>query len=184
MRAPDGNIGWPRSSRLAFASALLLTTTLLIAGAWMWRRGRPERHLAEAGRLLDEGLPGEASEWLALPAATPPTRDRALLLTARAAVLEGRPTDAVSPLRQLDPDGPLGADVAFWRGRALYAVGQVLQASRWFERALASRPDDPETLRWVAASAYDLGSRSTATAALGKVTKLRPEDARAGAVWR
>ncbi len=181
MDAPRRDIGWPRSSRFRSVSALLLAAALIVAGSWMWRRGRPERHLAEAGRLLDEGLPGEASGWLALPVATPATRDRALLLTARAAVLEGRPADAVSPLRQLDPDGPLGADVAFWRGRALYAAGQVLQASRWFGRSRASRPDDPETLRWVAASAYDLGSRSTATSALGEITRLRPDDARA---WR
>src|SRR5688572_8760164 len=103
MHAPEGNIGWPRSPRFRLASALLLAAALIVAGAWVWRRGRPERHLAEAGRLLDDGLPGEAWGWLALPMVTPSTRDRALLLTARAAVLEGRPADAVSPLRQLDP---------------------------------------------------------------------------------
>ncbi|MCA1685426.1 MAG: hypothetical protein LC745_05470, partial [Planctomycetia bacterium] len=58
--------------------ALLLGAA--VAGAWLWWRGRPERHLAEAGRLLGAGAWDEAGGWVDLPEATPATRERALIL--------------------------------------------------------------------------------------------------------
>lgn len=150
-----------------------------VGGSW-WR-GRPERHLAAAERRLLGGEPGAAWDWLDLPAATPATRDRALLLRARVALERGRPALAVAPLEQVDPRGPRAAEAAFWRGRTLYAAGQPLRAIAWYRRALAARPDDVETLRWLAAAAYDLGDLKTAMDALEAVTRLLPGDAPA---WR
>ncbi|MBX6312096.1 MAG: tetratricopeptide repeat protein, partial [Isosphaeraceae bacterium] len=150
-------------------------------GGRSWWRGRPGRHLAEAERLLDAGAPAEAVAWLDLPASRPATRDRALLLRARAALARRRPAEAVAPLEQVDPRGPWAAEAAFWKGRTLYAVGQFARAIPWYRAALARRPDDAEIHRWLAAAAYDLGDRDTAIAALREVTRLQPDDARA---WR
>jgi tetratricopeptide (TPR) repeat protein len=152
-----------------------------VAGAGLWWRGRPARHLAEAERLLAAGAPAGAIGWLAVPEAAPATRDRALLLRARAALALGRPERAVAPLEGIDPDGPAGAEAAFWKGRVLFAARQHLKAIAWYARSLELRPDDGETLRWLAAAAYDLGDRQTVANALLRVVELEPGDVRA---WR
>jgi tetratricopeptide (TPR) repeat protein len=154
---------------------------LLGIGFAQWWHTRPERHLAKARRLIETGLAGEASQWLDLPERRPRTRDRALLLRARIAVLRGRPSEAVGPLQQIDPAGPLSAEAAFWKGRTLFEVRQLLLAVQWFGEALRLRPDDPETLRWLAAALYELGDQPSTVAALSRVTELEPDDAKA---WR
>ena len=148
--------------------------------AWWWR-GRPERHLDEAERLLEAGLPNAARPWLELPASAPRTRPRALLLRARSAVDRGHPEQAVEALEGIDPDGPMAAEAAFWKGRVLYDVGQLVRALAWFQEALRRRPEDVEALRWLAADAYDLGDRRTAIGALKSLVRLVPDDDRA---WR
>jgi tetratricopeptide (TPR) repeat protein len=168
-----------RGLGVAIGLALLAASGGL--GLGLWWRGRPERHLAEAEQALDAGIPGAAAPWLDLPEATPATRDRALVLRARAALALGRPAEAVGPLEQVDPRGPSAACAAFWKGRTLLAAGQTARAISWFRRGLNLRPDDAEALRWLAVAAYDLGARDDAVAALGAVTRLRPDDARA---WR
>ena len=135
----------------------------------------------EASRLIESGSPADAAVWLELPEAVPATRDRAMLLRARAAIQLGRPADAVSPLNKVDPAGPSAADAAFWKGRTLHAVGQYAQAVRWFRAALEGRHDDAEFHRRLAAAAYDLGDRATAIQALQDATRLDPGDARS---WR
>jgi tetratricopeptide (TPR) repeat protein len=160
--------------------AVAAVTAALATGAGLWWRGRPERHLAEAARLVAAGDPAAVS-WLDVPEASRPTRDRALLLRAQDAVQRGRPRQAVAPLERVDPAGPCAADAAFWKGRTLYAAGQTLKAIGWFRRSLALRPDDATTLRWLAAAAYDQGDSPAAVDALARVTRLNPSDARA---WR
>lgn len=163
---------------MALGAGLALVVLVLL-GAW-WR-GRPERWLAEAERMLGEDRPEAASEWLGLPEATARTRDRALVLRARVALARGRPAEAVGPLNRVDPAGPSAADAAFWKGRTLYAVRQTVQAIAWFREAAARRPDDPEVHRWLAAAAYDLGAREHAMRELETVVRLSPADANA---WR
>ena len=158
-----------------FALLLLVAAT---AGSWLLWRGRPERHLAEARRLLDGRAWDEAVHWLPLPEKTPATRERALLLRARVALMRGRPEEAVAPLRGVNPDGPWGADASFWKGRALYSVGNMPQAIAWFRMSLASRPRDADSLRWLAAAAYDLGDRRTVLDSLRNLTDVDPGDAR------
>jgi tetratricopeptide (TPR) repeat protein len=160
---------------------LLLMPGLLGSWAMFWWRGRFERHLAEAERLIEAGQAADASEWLDLPESEPSTRDRALLLRARAAAAIGRPSAAVGPLERIDPTGPLAADAALWKGRILFQVRQVARAVHWFREVLALRPDDSEALRWLAAALYELGDQPSAVEALTRVTKLEPRDAKA---WR
>jgi tetratricopeptide (TPR) repeat protein len=150
-------------------------------GLATWWRGRPEWHLDQARRLIEAGRADDASEWLALPETEPSTRDRALLLRARAAVDRGRPSEAVGPLEKVDPSGPFAADAALWKGRVLFQVRQVSRAVHWFREALTLRPDDPEAIRWLAASLYELGDHPSTVAALTRLTQLDPFDARA---WR
>jgi tetratricopeptide (TPR) repeat protein len=159
----------------------VLLLVLVGTGAAAWCRGRPEWHLAQAQRLLAEGSWDSAEVWLALPEQTAATRDRALILRARAAIEAGRAGDAVAPLRCIDPRGRWAADADFWKGRALYAVGNTPLAIAWFQAALAARPADAETLRWLAAAAYDLGDQRTVMTALKALTAVAPNDARA---WR
>jgi tetratricopeptide (TPR) repeat protein len=182
-RAPPGgqvsvHVTNARRNR-AWAAVVLLA--LVGAGTAAWWRGRPERHLAEAERRLAEGSWGSAGVWLELPERTAATRDRALILRARAAIQAGRPGDAVAPLRGVDPRGRCAAEADFWKGRALYAVGNTPLAIAWFRSALAARPADAETLRWLAAAAYDLGDQRTVMSALRSLTAVAPRDARA---WR
>lgn len=167
-------IGW------RWAVVAVLAGVVIVAAA-LWWRGRPERYLAQAEAALREDHPDSALEWLAVPEAAPATRERALLLRTRVAVERANLPAAVRALNQVNPDGPLGADCAFWRGRTLYAAGQTLRATRWFNEALKRRPDHPDTYRWLAAAAYDQGNRETAVQALETVTRLEPRDARA---WR
>jgi tetratricopeptide (TPR) repeat protein len=164
----------PRRARWARAASLALA--LLAGMGWWWWRGRPERHLQRAERLL-EREPVEALAWLPLPEATPATRDRARLVRARASLQRGRPAEAVGPLEAIDPRGPQAADAAFWKGRTLYAVGQYLQAFTWFRQAAALRPEDAEAHRWVAAAAYDLGALDQAFDALEAAIRLDPDHA-------
>ncbi|MFO0951157.1 MAG: tetratricopeptide repeat protein [Isosphaeraceae bacterium] len=164
----------------AVLAVVLLATAGAAALAW-WVAGRPERHLAEAARQAAAGEWDEASAWLVLPESRPATRDRALLLRARIALELGRPAEAVAPLNAVDADGPQAAEAAYWKGRALRAVGNTPLAMLWFRTALEKRPDDPETLRWLAAAAYDQGDRTTLLRSLRRLTTVRPDDAPA---WR
>ncbi|WP_161602335.1 tetratricopeptide repeat protein [Tautonia marina] len=162
---------------------LMVVAVVLLLGVVTvyWWQGRPERHLQEAERLLEDGSPIEALQWLDVPAKEPETRPRALLLRARAAIDRGRPSEAVEPLDQIDAEGPLAAETAFWKGRTLMAAGQTLRAAVWFQDALRRRPDQIETLRWLAAASYELGDLSTAIDSLETLTRLQPGDAPA---WR
>ena len=151
------NIGWPRWARFRFASALLLAAALIVAGAWMWRRVRPEWHLTEAGKLIDAGRPGEALEWLACPWRLPrPVTGRSADGTrGRAGGAAGRRGLAPAAARPGRAAGGRRGVLA----RACALCGRAGPASQPVVRTrAASRPDDPETLRWVAASAYDLGA--------------------------
>ncbi|MEW4566285.1 tetratricopeptide repeat protein [Tautonia sp. JC769] len=158
-----------------------VVTAGVVTWSVAWWQGRPDRHLERAEQWLAGGNPNEALQWLDLPAEVPRTRDRAFLLRARAAIERGRPSDAVGPLDRIDPDGPLSADVSFWKGRTLMAAGQSLRAASWFRDALRRRPEQIETLRWLAAASYELGDISTAIDSLRALTRLRPDDAPA---WR
>ena len=153
----------------------------LSAAGWVWVSGRPERALAEATRLAEEGSPGEALLRLPPAESAPGTRERALLLRARVAVERRDLAGAVGALDGVRHDGPHAGEFAYWKGRTLYEAGQPLLALRWFEAARSARPDDPDAARWTACAAYDLGDRSTAVAALEAVARLAPRDAR---VWR
>jgi tetratricopeptide (TPR) repeat protein len=178
-RSSTGSITLRTTSSWGLAALVLLGLPGL--GLLSWWRGRVERHLAEARRLIEAGQADEASPWLDLPETTPSTRDRALLLRAKAAVAKGRPSDAVGPLDQIDPGGPFAADAAVWKGRTLFQVRQVSRAVHWFREALTLRPDDPEALRWLAAALYELGDHPSTVAALTTVTQLEPDDVKA---WR
>lgn len=166
--------------RGAWLAAAGVGVVAAAAGAAFWWQGRPERHLAAAEAAVADGAPADALEWLTLPAATPATRERALILRARVAVLGGDPVTAARALDGVDPAGPRAAEFAHWKGRTLYAAGQPLLARRWLAEAARRRPDDADTLRWLAAAAYDVGDRSTVVAALEAVLRLDPGDARAG----
>jgi tetratricopeptide (TPR) repeat protein len=152
-----------------------------VGAAALWWRGRPERHLAHAGQALGEGDLDAALWWLAVPESTVSTRDRALLLRARAAVEQGNLAGAVRALDRVDSHGPWAAEFAFWKGRTLYAARQPMLAMAWFQKALDLTPSDADAHRWLAAAAYDLGDRRSAIAALEAVNRLCPDDARA---WR
>jgi tetratricopeptide (TPR) repeat protein len=158
-------------------AGVVVAAMLLVA----WWRGRPERHLAFAAQRLSVNEPGEAIVWLEVPLQTPATRDRALLLRARAALTQGQIREAVRALDAVDSQGPWATDVAFWKGRTLYASKQTMWATAWFRRALASRPGDAEIHRWLAAASYDLGDRFRAMSSLEAVTQIEPADPRA---WR
>jgi Flp pilus assembly protein TadD len=163
-----------------WAGLLLAVVVSAVWGAFWWR-GRPERHLAAAEAVLDSGDPERAVPWLELPERTPRTRDRALLLRVRSALARGRLEEAVNAIGRVKPGGPRDTDLAFWKGRALYAGKQSARAVAWFQEVVRRRPDDAEARRWLAAAAYDLGDRVTALTALHAVTRLQPDDPRA---WR
>jgi Flp pilus assembly protein TadD len=148
---------------------------------YAWSRGQPERDLAQAEWYLAEDLPADALAYLEVPEATPRTRDRALLIRARAALARGRPADAVEPLNLIDPAGRWGVDAAYWKGRTLFEVKQTVQAIAWLREAAAHRPNDPDVHRWLGAAAYELGAREHAIAELKLVARLDPDDPR---VWR
>jgi tetratricopeptide (TPR) repeat protein len=152
-----------------------------VGGLALWWGGRPERHLARAEAALGEGDWGEALGWLALPESMARTRDRALLLRARAAVEQGNLAGAVRALDRVDPQGQRAAEFAFWKGRTLYAAQQPMLAMTWFHTALERAAGNADAHRWLAAAAYDLGDRRAAIAALEAVIRLCPDDARA---WR
>jgi tetratricopeptide (TPR) repeat protein len=154
---------------------------LLVAAFALWWGGRPERHLARAERALGEGNHDEALWWLAVPESVARTRNRALLLRARAAVEQGNLAGAVRALDRVDQNGQQAADFAFWKARTLYAAQQPMLAMAWFDKALERAADYADAHRWLAAAAYDLGDRRAAIAALETVIKLCPDDARA---WR
>jgi tetratricopeptide (TPR) repeat protein len=170
-----------KNRRHALVAALLLSSAVAGGGAAFWWHGRPERYLREAERRLSAGSWDRVAPWLDLPEATKATRDRARIVRARVALASGQPKDAVAPLQGVDPRGPWAAEAAFWKGRTLYAVGNTLLAVSWFRTALADRPTDTETLRWLAAAAYELGDRRTALESLKTLTDIKPDDARA---WR
>jgi tetratricopeptide (TPR) repeat protein len=163
--------------------AWVLSSLATVIAGWscFWWSGRPERQLAEAERCLALDDFGGVLSSLELPEATARTRDRALLLRARAALARGRPADAVQPLGAIDPNGPCSIDASFWKGRTLLAVGQYRRAIDWLRSVVDRRPDDAESRRWLAAASYESGDRRTALAELRQVIRLVPEDPRA---WR
>lgn len=159
---------------------LTLGLGLVATGCWWWV-GRPERHLAAAETAFEAEEWDQALVWLTVPRREPQTRERASLLRAQIALRRGRPSEAVGPLDEVDPNGPQALAAAFWKGRTLLAVGQTERGLAWFRGYVAQRGDDPEGWRWLAVAAYDLGSRDEAITALNEVTRLRPDDAPA---WR
>ena len=169
------------ASPLRTWSAWLLAAILIAAGSFTWWSGRPERHLAEARLCLGRDEFGALSGWLRLPEATPRTRDRALLIQARAALRRGRPAEAVPALDAIDGGGPSAVDAAFWKGRTLMAVGQSRRAVGWFRSVADRRPDDADARRWLASALYELGDRKAALAELREVARLSPSDPKA---WR
>lgn len=162
-------------------ASALIAALIVASGLGFWRSGRHERSLSAASIAIEAQEWDEAIVCLDLAETNPKTRDRALLLRVRAMLAMGRPREAVKPLDELNPDGPLGAEVAFWKGRTLFAAGQSLLSVPWFQLAAAKKPGDPEIFRWLAASAYEQGAVSIALPALETVLRLEPEDARA---WR
>src|SRR5262245_49160752 len=84
-----------RSTVLIRGLAALVLLGIPGLGVASWWRGRSERFLAEAERLIEQGRADEAAVWLHLPETQPNTRDRALLLRAQAALAKGRPSEAV-----------------------------------------------------------------------------------------
>jgi tetratricopeptide (TPR) repeat protein len=164
-------------------TSLLVIGLILLgigAGAWWWS-GRAERALASAEQALSDGEPDSALAELDLPERVPATRDRALIVHARAALTLKRVSEAARVLDQVDQRGPLATELGFWRGRTLYEAGVLPRAVSWFRWVLERRPTDQEAHRWLAAAAYDLGDHPTAVAALEAVTRFDPSDARA---WR
>ena len=137
--------------------------------------------LGEALVRIVTGNPIEASSWLDLPEATPSTRDRALLLRARVALVQHRPSEAVEPLNRVDPSGPSAIEADYWKGRTLQEAGNVRAAIAWYRLVLERRPGDIESWRWLAAASYDLGNWKEAVDALKTLTRLDPKDARS---WR
>ncbi len=156
-------------------------TFSLAAWGYSWWSRRAEHWLSGAERCLTLGDYQEVLAWLVLPEATARTRDRALLIRARAMLELGRPSEAVAPLDAIDPNGASATDAAFWKGRTLLAVGQFLRATDWLRSVVALRPDNADAHRWLAAALYELGDSPSALAELREVTRLEPDDARA---WR
>lgn len=172
----------PNRRWLGWAATAVAALGVLGAGFGLWWRGRAERHLAAAELWLRDGQPEEALLWLPLPEADPATRNHACLLRARIGLESGRLMEAVRALdRVKNPQGAEVAEFAFWKGRTLFAAGQPLLATHWLHAALDHRPHDGETLRWLAAAAYDLGDRTTVVNSLEEAVRLDPRDARA---WR
>jgi tetratricopeptide (TPR) repeat protein len=160
--------------------AVAISAALAAAAGW-WIQGRPARALAAAERAIGSGDRAMALAWLDLAESDRMTREDALLLRARVALMAGHPDEAVAPLNRVRADGPRAADAALWKGRTLYSAGQTLLSIGWFRLAAQLRPADAEARRWLAAAAYDQGAVTLAVAALAAVTRLCPTDARA---WR
>jgi tetratricopeptide (TPR) repeat protein len=161
--------------------ASLLVVILVVAWAYFWWTGRAERRLAEAERCLGSGDFKVLPSWLVLPEVTARTRDRALLIRARAALARGRPAEAVKPLDAIGQGSPSAVDAAFWKGRTLLVVGQFLRAIDWLRSVVARRPDDAEAHRWLAVASYELGDSKSTLVELREVVRLVPGDERA---WR
>ena len=173
-------LGVSQRSLVILAVGLVALAGVGVAG-WSWWRGRAERSLSAAERSLREGDAEAALGALGLPERAPSTRDRALIVHARAALSLKRVAEAARVLNRVDARGPLATELGYWKGRTLYEARQVLGAVHWFRWVLDRRPDDLEAHRWLAVAAYDLGDHPTAVGALETVTKLDPGDARA---WR
>lgn len=173
-------LGVSQRSLVTLAAGLVALAGLGVVG-WSWWRGQPERSLSAAERALRDGDPEAALGALGLPERAPSTRDRALIVHARAALSLKRVAEAARVLDRVNARGPQATELGFWKGRTLYEARQVLGALRWFRWVLDRRPGDLEAHRWLAAAAYDLGDHPTAVGALETVTKLDPGDARA---WR
>ena len=170
-----------RGPAIRRAAAALAAALAASAAGWVWLDGRPERALAEATRLVDEGRPDEGLDQLPPAESAKKTREKSMILRARVAV-EGRDlAGAVKALDAVRHAGPLAGEFAYWKGRTLYEAGQPRLALEWFEAARAVRPDDPDAARWLACAAYDLGDRAAAVTALEAVARLDPKDAK---VWR
>ena len=69
----------------------------------------------------------------------------------------------------------LRSDDPYETGLALSAKGQHLQAIEQFERALATRPDDPRVLFALGNTARALGLSQAAEEFFGRVLKLEPQ---------
>ncbi|WP_161602165.1 tetratricopeptide repeat protein [Tautonia marina] len=169
------------SARARQIVVFVIALVIFVSGTWWWWNGRPERHLDQATRHLQEGRPASARQWLTLPEQTPRTADQARLLRAQIALELDSPSAAVTPLEQIAPDGPLAAEAAYWKGKVLLAQGNLPFALAWFARSLQERPDHPECLRAMAVAAYDLGDLETVLRALRDLTRVQPDD---HAAWR
>lgn len=152
------------------------STVLLLLGVAFWWYGRPQRHLAEAERLISENRLKEALAWLELPEATPQTREQSLLLRVRILLARRRPDAAQRLLDRVDWSDPRSAEAGFWKGRALQMSQRIPEAITWYLKASAARPDDPEIYRWLAAADFELGAPTHALSELEKLIRLKPND--------
>ncbi|THD83368.1 MAG: hypothetical protein E7812_00535 [Phenylobacterium sp.] len=140
-------------------------------GEALAQQGKPAAVRAEAAAIA--ALPGQAVAMIGIPR---------LVLLGRAAMLEGKPADAVQPFRDaaalqarwlvFDNDPP-----AWWypMGRsaaaALLAAGKPQEALAETQKALAAWPNDPMTLVIAARAEQALGKASDARRDLAAARK-------------
>lgn len=103
-----------------------------------------------------------------------------LVLLAEGIVLlrSGNASAALSPLAEVDQEGPLRHTVMRFAGEALNQCGRLGEAAAILSVLVQEQPEQPEGRRWLAASWYDLGAFDAAIEHLDVLTRLQPDDYR------
>jgi tetratricopeptide (TPR) repeat protein len=129
-----------------------------------------------AGILLDAAMPTEAADLLGTVIAKDPADVRALIMSAKAAVMSGdlkSAGDMISRAGKLAPDA---AELLFVRGLFEAGTGNPTDAVGLFEKYLSSNPDSIEALRHLTLTAIRSNQSVKAFEASEKLLRLKPGD--------
>ncbi len=159
---------------------------LVAAGLPVARLGTPVHHAGHCGNPAREAARrARDGRLLRLKLQEDPANPRARYEMAAQLLGEERPDLAQRLLEALvaeSPDGPRSADAWSLLGRLALAEGKAARALEAFTRAIALRPDLPETWLDLVRVRWLTGDQPGAQAALGEVSRLFPRDPRVAAL--
>lgn len=175
---PSRSTASPRRWLFVLAGAAALAALAAIVAAWALMHPRPESQFVEACAALarnDHAAARQAAQRLSRLADYAP---HAHFLEGAVRLHEGQLPQALDEFGHAVDHPRLRVATLTLSGRALYQLGNLPDARRLLQQAVAADPRSVDAFRWLATCEYDLGLNDEARTHLLRVAELAPQDPR------